>query len=98
MLKLNDKGQSTMKRLALSAIDPKQEAPAKRHCGLGTSPMLARRLESVVFDRQHVSTNNNNNNNSAGGDDVDEEEEDEESMDVWRHVVLIDSRVTSLCN
>ena len=67
MLKLNDKSQSTMKRLALSSSDASRDATgsaAKRLCPTN-NPMFAKRLESVALDRQQSSSANNTPANAS---------------------------------
>ena len=59
MLRLNDKGQMTMKRIALGTMGADEGAsPAKRICP-NSSPMFSKKLEAVAMERKSVPGNLN---------------------------------------
>ena len=59
MLRLNDKGQMTMKRIALGGANEEVNgSPAKRICP-NSSPMFSKKLEAVVMERKAGGSNVN---------------------------------------
>lgn len=59
MLRLNDKGQLTMKRLALGGLGTEDLSSSPKRICPNSSPMFSKKLEAVAAERKSGSNNVN---------------------------------------